>query len=28
LKEHAVPPLDKDVLARGNKIVKDYEKRI
>lgn len=28
LKEHAVPPLDKDVLARGNKIVKDYEKRV
>lgn len=27
LKEHTVPPLDKDVLAKGNMIVKEYGKR-
>ncbi len=26
LKEHVVPKLDKDVLARGNEIVKNYGK--
>jgi len=26
LKEHEVPKLDKDILAKGNEILKNYEK--